>query len=307
MRRSDMPVWIGEFKGELAALSAAFVWAMSSVVYARMGQRIPPLELNLLKGGIAIGFLLLTVLVRGQLLPALDAPALGMLSLSGVIGITLGDTAYFAGLNSIGPRRTLLLETLAPPMTALLAAVFLGEQLGSGAWIGILLTVLGVAWVIGERVTETAGKTGQWVAGVRWALLAGLAQAGGAVLSRAALAQTEIEPVWGALVRLSAGVLGLLLWARLGRKPLDGLLKPLQSRRVLVAIVVAAFASTYLGIWLQQTALKFAPAGIAQTLSATSPLFVLPLAVWAGDRVSLRAILGVLVALAGVGILFSWR
>jgi drug/metabolite transporter (DMT)-like permease len=302
-----MPVWIAEFKGELAGLSTAFLWAMSSVVYARMGERIPPLELNLLKGAIAIGFLSLTLLLQGQFLPALDAPALGMLSLSGAIGIALGDTAYFAGLNSIGPRRTLLVETLAPPMAALLAAVFLGEQLGSGAWIGILLTVLGVAWVIGERVSETGDKTGQWQAGVRWALLAGLAQAGGAVLSRAALAQTDIEPVWGALVRLSAGVLALLLWGWLMRKPLDGLLKPLQSRRVLGAIVVTAFASTYLGIWLCQISLKFAPAGIAQTLISTSPLFVLPLAVWAGDRVSLRAILGVLVALAGVGILFSWR
>jgi drug/metabolite transporter (DMT)-like permease len=302
-----MPVWIAEFKGELAGLSTAFLWAMSSVVYARMGERIPPLELNLLKGAIAIGFLSLTLLLQGQFLPALDAPALGMLSLSGAIGIALGDTAYFAGLNSIGPRRTLLVETLAPPMAALLAAVFLGEQLGSGAWIGILLTVLGVAWVIGERVSETGDKTGQWQAGVRWALLAGLAQAGGAVLSRAALAQTDIEPVWGALVRLSAGVLALLLWAWLMRKPLDGLLKPLQSRRVLGTIVVTAFASTYLGIWLSQISLKFAPAGIAQTLISTSPLFVLPLAVWAGDRVSLRAILGVLVALAGVGILFSWR
>jgi drug/metabolite transporter (DMT)-like permease len=127
------------------------------------------------------------------------------------------------------------------------------------------------------------------------------------VLSRAALAHTDIEPLWSTLVRLSAGVLSLLLWAWLGRKPLDGLLKPLQSRRVLVAIVVTAFASTYLGIWLSQISLKFAPAGIAQTLISTSPLVVLPLAVWAGDRVSLRAIIGVLVALAGVGILFSWR
>ncbi|WP_017716097.1 hypothetical protein [Kamptonema formosum] len=39
---------------------------------------------------------------------------------------------------------------------------------------------------------------------------------------------------------------------------------------------------------------------------AKSPLFVLPLAVPAGAG-CLRAILGVLGALAGVGMLFSWR
>jgi drug/metabolite transporter (DMT)-like permease len=58
---------------------------------------------------------------------------------------------------------------------------------------------------------------------------------------------------------------------------------------------------------LQQISLKFTEAGIAKSLGATSPLFVLPLAIWMGEVVSLRAILGVLVALAGVGLLFSFR
>ncbi|MFO7089320.1 EamA family transporter, partial [Arthrospira platensis PCC 7345] len=55
---------------------------------------------------------------------------------------------------------------------------------------------------------------------------------------------------------------------------------------------------------LQQTALKFTAAGIAQTLTSTSPLFVLPIAIAMGDRVSWRAILGALVAIFGVAMLF---
>ncbi len=67
------------------------------------------------------------------------------------------------------------------------------------------------------------------------------------------------------------------------------------------------FGSTYLGIWLQQTALKFVSAGIAQTLSAVSPLFILPIAAAMGDKISIRTILGVLVALVGIGVLFSLK
>lgn len=95
----------------------------------------------------------------------------------------------------------------------------------------------------------------------------------------------------------------LLLWV-LPKSKRQEWLQLVLSGKLLAVIAMTAFASTYLGIWLQQTSLKFAPAGIAQTLNATSPVFVLPIAVWMGEKVSLRAVLGVLVALAGVWLLF---
>ncbi|MBD1878008.1 DMT family transporter [Coleofasciculus sp. FACHB-T130] len=300
--------WITNFKGELAALSAAFLWAIASLVYSRLGRQIPPLELNLFKGIIAIAFLVLTLLLQGQLLPEINPTALTLLLLSGVLGIGLGDTAYFAAINCLGARRTLILETLAPPLTAVLALVFLQEQLTAAAWCGILLTILGVVWVVTERVpNSTAESKHLTMRGISWGLLAAVAQATGAVLSRTALIQSSISPLWSTLVRLGAGVLVLLLWKLLGQRQVNGWLKPLQSWRIVGVIAITAFFSTYLGIWLQQISLKFAPAGIAQTLSSTSPLFVLPLAVWMGDVVSFRAILGVLVALGGVAVLFSLR
>ena len=70
------------------------------------------------------------------------------------------------------------------------------------------------------------------------------------------------------------------------------------------AIAIAAFGSTYLGIWLQQTSLKFAPTGIAQTFLATSPLFILPIVALQGEKISLRAIFGVMISLAGIALMF---
>jgi drug/metabolite transporter (DMT)-like permease len=70
---------------------------------------------------------------------------------------------------------------------------------------------------------------------------------------------------------------------------------------------VTAFFSTYLAIWLQQVSLKFAATGIAQALSSTSPLFILPIAAAMGEKISPRAVLGVVIALAGVWLLLSGR
>lgn len=294
------------YQGELAALSAALLWALASVIYGQIGRRISPLGLNLSKGVIAIAMLGLTLAVWGDAVPQISTSHTWLLMLSGVVGIGLGDTAYFETIQHLGARRALLLEALAPPITGVLALMFLDEVLPAIAWLGIVLTILGVAWVISERLPNQPAGSTNLDRGISFGLLAALAQAVGAVLSRAALAGTNVNPLWGALLRLVAGVLVLLLWGLI-RRQIRQWLKGLHSKRVLGALVLAAFVGTYLGIWLQQVGLKYAAAGIAQTLIATSPLFVLPIAAWMGEAISLRAVLGVLIAISGVSLLFGFR
>ena len=293
--------WVNSFTGEIAALSAALLWAISSVVYSRLGLKIPPLQLNLYKGIIAIALILITLLIQGAAFDDLSNSTIALLSLSGIIGIGLGDTAYFAALNSLGARRTLLLETLSPPMGALLALIFIGEQLTYSAWCGILLTILGIAWVISERNPVDNSSVSRQ--GIVWGILAAIAQATGAVISRYALIQSEISPLESTLIRLVGGtaiVLGLLFLPTAKQTNPRWQL----SIRTLGIIAIAAVGSTYLGIWLQQTSLKFAPTGIAQTFLATSPLFILPIVALQGENISWRAILGVVISLSGIAVMF---
>jgi hypothetical protein len=42
---TDVFDWISYFQGQLAALSAAFLWALASVLYARIGQYLAPLKI----------------------------------------------------------------------------------------------------------------------------------------------------------------------------------------------------------------------------------------------------------------------
>lgn len=328
------------FPGEVAALTAAFLWAAATLMFGKMGRSLSPVVLNLVKGVFAIAFIALTLAVRSFFAPTVDPvalpkPALSTASvvyllISGGIGIGLGDTAYFSAINSLGARRALLLETLAPPMAAVLALIFLSEQLSVMSVIGIGLTLLGIAWVISERVPGTNKKAlGQ---GIKVALLATFCQAAGAVLSRAALLEVAVDPLWSSLLRLLAGLatMGVLVAVqpqRLGEYQPDSDQRTtnrsdptsgqsdswqrrwqsswvaLKSPRFLVSVAIAAFFATYLGIWLQQIALKYTAAGIAQALLATSPLFVLPMAAVMGDRISWRATIGAAIALSGVWIL----
>lgn len=310
---------VEQYPGEVAAITAAFLWALSSMVYSLLGKKIPPLQLNFLKGIIAIALLIITILWQGNI--SVDLPLLPVvfLALSGILGIGLGDTAYFSALNNLGARRTLLMDNLSPVMSAFVAFIFLGEQLTVNSWCGILLTLLGVAWVISERSPLSTQSDRTWSKGIFWGIISALSSSVGAVLSRFALVESDISPLWSTLIRIASG--NAIVWLLLLKSPFGSKQVALDknnkqtntsnqspnylSLRLLGIITLTAFGSTYLGIWLQQISLKFAPTGIAQTLLATSPLFIIPIAAIRGEKITLRGILGVAIALVGIGLLFS--
>jgi drug/metabolite transporter (DMT)-like permease len=253
-----------------------------------MGQRISPLLLNFSKGAIALIVGGMVIGIAGLPLPQVPTTAMGWLGLSGVVGIGLGDSCYLAALKTIGPRRTLLLESLAPPLAALLAWLSFGEVIPGMAWLGIFLTVAGVTWVIIERTTDTAVGGKHPYRGIIWGLLAALGQASGSVMSRFAFTTADLDPFWTMLIRVLAGVITVSIL--LGRSPPSERGFPPFAWRWVLVLVGTAFASTFLAIIGQQTALKYAPAGIAQALLATSPLFILPIAAWSGEKLSFRAV-----------------
>lgn len=292
------------YGGEIAALTAAALWALASVFFERAGKTIGSVELNLVKGLIALIFLTITLLFSGNAFANLEVGALVLLVVSGVAGIGFGDTVFFKTLEYMGPRRALLVGSSTPAMTALIAVVFLGESLTARAWLGMLVTTAGIAWVITERPGAGKAEFQFPLQGVLYGLLFAVIQAVSAVLSRAALAETSVSPLQSTFIRLSAGAAALILWILLRRMSVGGWIRQPGALKVGMQSALATFLGTYLGMWLQQTAFKLSPVGIAQTLSSTSPLFILPIAALSHDRISLRAALGAALAVIGIMLLF---
>jgi drug/metabolite transporter (DMT)-like permease len=188
---------------------------------------------------------------------------------------------------------------------------------------GMLVTVLGILLVMSERLPHDRVDRRTFWEGIGLGLFSTLAEVVGVVVSRGVLARTSIEPSWSALLRLaSAAVAAWILmgltrqkigvWSRDGR--LLGLPNgvahdrhPHLDARQQLGLLIAAgvFSGTFIGVWLQQAALKVTEAGVAQTLFATSPLFILVLlAILQRKLPSLRAFSGVVIAIGGVALLF---
>lgn len=292
------------FQGELYALGAAFLWALSSLLFKSLGKTIRPLELNLIKG--IAGFILfaITSLVIGEVFTSIRPAAVIALAVSGAVGIGFGDTMFFEAINRLGARRSLLITILAPPMTVIFAWIFLRETLSLFAWVGIVITILGVAWVITEKnKNEQEENKFNWL-GVFFGFLAALTQAAGAVLSRWALTESSVSALQSALIRLLAGTAVLLLWILIRREKVGVWLKPAPKKQLWGILATVILFGTYIAIWMQQLAFKFTNVGIAQTLLATSPLFILPVSALQKEKISLRSVLGVLISIAGVALIF---
>eukprot|EP00752_Nemacystus_decipiens_P014405 g12814.t1 len=289
-------------------------WAVSVVLYRRVGRVMPPVMLNMTKGLIAV--LLLSVVLLVDWLVFKNVPwsmswgKLGLMALSGVIGIGLGDTLFFAGLNRMGARRMLLLFTINPVITVLIAWALMHEPLSGLQLIGIALTCGGVAWVIAERNTKQSDGHVDLL-GIVYGIGAATCQATGYLLSRHILLPGGMTPAASAWLRLLAGSLILVAFL-----PMDRLLKhaggedhhhPAQPSRAQARVMffVALLLGTVGGIWLMQVSAKHADkAGVAATLLSTSPLFVLPIVALLGEHLSKRAVLGAVITIAGVATLF---
>ncbi len=305
-------------RGVLAAAATAFCWALTAFYFSRAARRIGHLHVNQIRLLIACGLLLVGCAAFGAFGPA-SWPQLGLLGLSGLIGLTLGDTALFWALRIIGPRRGSLLMALAPGFAAVLMVPLLSESLSIAGVAGMGLTLGGVAWVIRERA-QPGEVQGNASLGVVLGVLAAIGQAAGLVLAKAGLGAAPsgswlaesvgdselMHPLYGTLVRMVVAAAVLSTYGVLSGSIRDTV-RALRDRDGMRWTIRGAIFGPVLGVSLSLAAVSWTNTAVAATIMATSPVVVIPV-IWLADRqrASARAIAGSLVAIAGVAVL-TWR
>ena len=304
--------------GQLAALGTSIAFALCSVAFASAGRRVGALAVNqariyvavIVMGGIAVA-------TTGEFWPvAFFSQQSLYILLSGFVGVVLGDLALFQSFAMVGPRLGTLVMATSPAITALLAWSLLDESLSWPAIYGMSITLAGVLWVVSERREAAAWKPvgsgrgtdrSHYSLALLYALIGAVGQAGGLVLVKLAdQAGDEIDTLQVTFMRLFAGACGVFVIA-IGSGKLGVLKAAFRDRVALLLIGLGTLAGPTIGIWLSMVAvLESKSTGEAATLSALSPIVMLPLAWFAyGLRPSVRATVGTLVAVAGTVMLVS--
>ncbi|MFZ5515881.1 MAG: DMT family transporter [Candidatus Zhuqueibacterota bacterium] len=292
--------------GETAALFTAFLWTFTSILFTIAGQHVGSLIVNRTRLLFATSYLIiLHFFLYGALLPVAAEPYRWVwLGLSGIIGLVLGDGLLFQAFILIGARLSMLIMAIVPIISTLLAWEFFNEVLSLSEIVAILLTLGGIVWVILERNNNTQPtQSRKYVLGI----LCGI---GGAVGQAIALI-TAKKGLSGDFPALSANLIRVftaasILWvAALFKGQISSNFKFMKNPPARSALIAGSVFGPFLGIWLSLIAIKHADIGIASTLMALPPIFLLPLSRWIfKEEISWRAIFGTTLAIVGVAIIF---
>jgi drug/metabolite transporter (DMT)-like permease len=297
--------------GEFAAILTALFWTVTALSFEAASKRIGSLAVNLLR--LIVGFVFLSVFTwfyRGFLFPA-DATRDNWLwlMLSGLIGFVLGDLCLFQAFVVIGARISMLIMALAPPMTALISWIILGETMTLWNFAGMGVTMTGIAIVVITR--DVRGGEFRNVVPLRfnfpiWGLLlafgGAFGQSLGLVLSK--LGMAGYDPFASSQIRVLAGIFGFSVIVTVMKQWRD-LGASLKLRRPMMQLSLGAFFGPFLGVSFSLLAVQYANMGVAATLMAIVPILIIPPSMLINkERVTAKEIIGAMVAVTGVAMLF---
>ncbi len=301
-------------EGEVAAVTVSVLWSFASILFAFAGRRAGVLNLNAVRIAIAAGLLgSAHIALFGTLLPAANPEQWAVMGLSGIVGLALGDLAYFGCLVALGPRRGVLLLSTSPIFAAVAGFVALGEVLDGWTVLGVAVTIAGVAWVVlesEERADERALDPRRKTAGILLGVAGAACQGVGLVISKYGMVDaasdpaSPLNPLSAALIRMA--VAAVVVWAAMAvLRRFSSVVEAFRDRRALGAAFGGACFGPFLGVWLSMVAVTYAFAGVASTLMSLMPVIVIPI-VWVlyRQRTTWRGFLGAAVAIAGTAILF---
>jgi len=301
------------FAGELLALTTVLCWSISVQFFEAASRRVGSVPVNIIRIVIALILFSLFLMIRDGTMWPTDFPlhAWFYLSLSGIVGFFIGDLFLFMALVNLGPRLAMLIHSLAAPATAVIGWLFLGESYHFTQWLGIFIALSGVCLVILERSPAAPARNLQ----VRTISLKGLALGAGALMGQAvgyifskvgmqteagyldAFASTQIRAI-AAFVCFAAFLTMTNRWGSVKHA--------FRDPRAIVYTSAGSVAGPFLGVSLSLLILHYLAAGVAATFLSLVPIFMIPFARFLHkEHVSLRAIIGTVIAISGIYLLVS--
>ena len=186
---------------------APVMWSTAGVV-TRHVERATPFELVFWRSFFAFAFVALALLALRRNPLKMGWPGLVSSALWAVM-----FTAFMIALTLTSTANTLVVMSVSPLLTALLARAFLSDPVPVGTWIAVGAAALGIAWMFGADLTAHSARD---LTGMLIALSIPIAAAVNVIVLRTAGGQFDLRPavmLGGAISCLIALPLALPLQA----------------------------------------------------------------------------------------------
>ncbi len=334
-----------QYLGELISIGVAVSWTLSALFFEYAGKRIGSLIVNILRLIFAIflmgGFL---IIVTGSPFPQqADNATWFWMVLSGLVGFVFGDLCLFHSYLLITARFSQLLMTLAPPFAALFGWILLGEKLSATGFLGMGVTLTGIAISVLKRSgtmvaggsnlvvasegdhtpvinARVNGKSGKKIMlnisakGLILGICGALGQGLGIVLSKQgmnhySLSAQDVDvvkyiPFAATQIRIITGVIGFALIILLSGRT-RSFFNGLRDRKGSTATFIGSIFGPFVGVALSLMAVQYTNTAIASTIMATTPIIILvPYILIYKKKITPVEIFGAVLSVAGVSLFF---
>ena len=130
-----------------------------------------------------------------------------------------------------------------------------------------------------------------------------LGQAIGLILSKKGL-ENNFSALSGNIIRIFFATSVLWIFT-LYQGKIALTFRKLGDIKATITMCGGALFGPFIGVWLSLVAVQYAYVGIASTLMALPPIFLIPLSWWIfKEKISLVTILGTIIAVIGVALIF---
>lgn len=291
--------------GETAALLTALCWTLNALAFESAGKKVGSMAVSYLRIFVAFALLCLaSYFTRGLFIPT-DASIHNWLWLmvSGVLGFVLGDMFLFEAFVQIGSRISLLIMSAAPPLTAIVGFLLMGERLSILNLAGMFITMIGISLVImSKNPQEKKISFNRPIKGIIFASLGAIGQALGLIFSKFGMGTYNV--LAATQIRLIAAFIAYTIIISL-RSQWPEMRAAFKHKIALWNISLGAILGPFIGVSLSLVALKHTAAGIVSSISSISPVLIIPFSIILfKEKILPKEVLGAFVSIAGVVLLF---
>ncbi len=289
--------------GKLCALLAAMAWALGVPLLRRASVDVHPivscLIRNLAACFILIGIVCCLRIPVAESLREVSAKRHILFVLSGLIGISLADSCFFAGARRLQVGVIGLAQTVYSPLVVFFSAVFLHEKLTLTQFIGGILVVCSTLLV---KLTLVRGEQGRAErVALIWMVVCVMSNVGAVLLIKQSI---QGFPIFVLIpYRMIVGSLPLVIWILLCRR--SDLLPQLLDKKIWKGLFLGAVLGSVISTSLWITGFAYTKASLAALINESSSLFLLLIG-WVVYREAMTPAKASSAILATAGLCLLW-
>jgi drug/metabolite transporter (DMT)-like permease len=282
--------------GIIFSTLAGFFWAIAIIIYKKSGDNFSPISLNLYKCILALICIIPIMIVMGvDFFPNKNFTDYLLIIISGVFGIAVADSLFFAALRRVGASYMAVIDCLYLPSVLLISFLYLDERIGVNGVFGGVLVFSGI--FLGScSKSNLAIKKNDLIYGTILGSLAIFLIAISIVMIKELL--IDSNAVWVTFLRNGAGIVTLLILTLLSnqrKKILEDLIPSKDQKN----IVIAGFCN-FLALLFWIAGMKYAMVSIAAILNQLSIVFIYIFAViFLNERATKLKTFSVTLAISG--------